>query len=184
MNRQQKQYAITFLLIAGILLLAVVTGLYFFGNYRKTYKSPVYHFSIKYPVKWEVTDDFAGAAVVLASPLSSKLDYFRESVNVVVQDLSAQPMSLLEYTKIAVNQMRVVFKSGIEILDSGPTTVSNLPAHKFVFIGKGPDGDVRYDIIWTIKGYTAYQITATSLASQYASNAEDLTKILNSFRVR
>lgn len=184
MDRQQTQKVITVFFGIGVVLLAIVIGFSYFGNMFRTYKHPTEGFSIKYPARWTVQENFSGASVVLVSPIASSLDYFQESVNVVVQDMTAQPMSLVDYTSTAVTQMKVVFKQRIEILDSGPTTLGGLPAHKFVFIGKGPDGDIQYHSVWTIKGFKAYQVTFTSLASQYSFYEKDLARMFRSFRVR
>jgi len=55
--------------------------------------------------------------------------------------------------------------------------------HKLDFLGKGPETDLHYMSIWTIDGLTAYQVTYTSLASQYEHYISKVKRMLRSFRI-
>jgi hypothetical protein len=182
MNRHQSQILAGILFTIGVILLLVTAAWMFFGNRFSRYKNTVDGYSISYPSRWLVKENFNGASVVFLAPREGPLDYFSESVSVVVQDLSAQPISLVDYTQLATHQMKVVFKQMIDVIESGPTTISGLPAHRYIFIGKGVDGDMKYHMVWLIKGFKAYQVTFTSVASQYGFYEKDLSRMLGSFR--
>lgn len=183
MDRKQTKLVTLILLASGLVLIGLVAGFYFFGSAFWTYRHPAQRFTIKYPARWEVKPDFGGASVVFVAPLAGELDYFQESVNVVVQDLSARPMSLLDYSSTALNQMRAVFGPNIEEIESSPATLSGLPAHRYVFIGKGPDLELKYHIVWAIKNSRAYQVTFSGIASQARLYERDFARMLQSFRV-
>ncbi|MCK5179751.1 MAG: hypothetical protein KAR32_09495, partial [Candidatus Omnitrophica bacterium] len=168
MNRRQKQA----LFIRSVALLGVVLILGVVWIMSREYRSNEYHskaggFSIRYPVTWSFQENTGGAAVIFFSPKANELDFFKENVNIVVQDISQAPMELKAYSKLAIKQMQIVFEDNFVIIESGPTFIAGQVAYKLIFLGKGPDTELKYMSVWTIKGLTAYQITYTALSSQY-----------------
>jgi hypothetical protein len=125
-----------------------------------------------------------GAAVIFISPKTNNLDYFRENVNIVVQDLTDVAISLQSYTDLVLDQMARIYGDNIQILESNPLTIAGEPGHKIIFIGKGPDLEMKYMITWMMKDTKAYQITYTSEASQYDQYMLYMEMITRSFRLR
>ncbi len=171
--------------IAGIgLIIAVLTGWNMFAETKFIeYKHPSGFFEIAYPPDWTLIENEGGAAAIFYSPKENELDIFKENVNIVVQDLSKNPMPLEQYTKTAIHQMKVVFKTGMEIIESTPTRLGGLNAHKFVFMGTGPDGDLKFMSIWTIKGQTAFQFTYTGMKSDWDKYKRAADKMASSFKI-
>ena len=169
--------------VAGIGLIIACLGAWNIFNETKfiQYKHPTGFFEISYPPEWSMIENEAGAAAIFYSPLENELDVFKENVNIVIQDLSAKPMPLEQYTKTAINQMKVVFKEKMEVLESTPVYIGGLQGHKFVFMGAGNDGDLKFMSMWTIKGETAFQFTYTGLKAgddwdQYKKVADKMAK--------
>jgi len=186
MQKREKQFIIAVVLgTAGFILTLAVGFLYFqkIGTIR--YSSKAYGFSLRYPASWSVIENKDGAAAIFLSPLENDLDTFKESVNIVVQDLSAKPMNLKEYSETAILQMKLVFEKNLEILESEPASLSGHPAHKFVFIGYGPNVELQYMIVWTVVGEKAYQVTfAAENPLRYEKFLNQVRTLFNSFRIK
>lgn len=185
MQRRQRQ-KIIFGGIGGIGVILILTvSILYLREYRfLKYHSNRYGFSVRYPVQWSLTENKDGAAVIFTSPMATKLDTFSENVNIVVQDISSRPMDLQKYTQTAINQMQVVFDQNLEIVESSPAMLAGLPAHKFVFIGKGPDTELEFMSVWTLDNLTAYQITYTAPSSGYKQYLLKAQGIINSFSLK
>lgn len=184
MGRRKKQnIIISIVALVGIVLILnalwIIGKEYRFNNYRNDREG----FSIKYPAAWSIEEDTNDVSVIFFSPQENELDFFKESVNVVVQDISGNPMDLKEYSKMAVKQMEAVFGENLITIELGPTFIAKQIGYKFVFLGKGPETDLKYMIVWLISGLTAYQVTYTSLASQYDRYLPKVKRMLRSFRI-
>ena len=185
MQRRQRQTIIA-IITGAVGLTLILTVSWFFAKryWSLSYESGPYGFALKYPANWSFAENKNGAAAIFVSPKENALDIFQESVNIVVQNISANPMDLGKYTETAITQMQAVFGTNLEILDSSPTFIDRRPAHQFIFIGKGPDGNLQYQCRWTLVGTTAYQITYTAIASGYERHLTEAERIMNSFRIR
>jgi len=107
-RRQRQMLLISIVLVVGLcLILGTLLYLKSENKFLK-YKDPYGQFTIKYPAEWEAMQDYGGAAVVFASPQENALDADRENVNIVIQDLSANPMTLDQYTELAIKQINLV----------------------------------------------------------------------------
>ena len=168
MNQREKQSIISTLAGAVGLILIVGVAWFYFKEYRlQTYEDPKGRFSISYPRDWSAVRNVNGAEVIISSPIEGDFDLVKENLNVVIQDLSADPLNLEKYSVIAVKQMQMVFKDNIKIEEAVEDSLSGLPAFRFVFTGKGNPSDVKYYMVWTIKGTKAYQVTFLSPVSQF-----------------
>jgi len=105
-------------------------------------------------------------------------------LNIVIQNLSGSPISLHDYSQKAITQMKVVFKDGMEVVESGPTTVNGTAAYKFVFKGKNTDIPLQFQSVWFIESYKAYQLTYTSFASKFDIFLPKINSMVNSFRLQ
>ena len=184
MPAKKKQQSLWFILIGivGFGLISAVLWLQYQKIRFVRYNHP--QFSVKYPALWTREENKNGAEVILYSPMENELDLFQENVNVVVQDVDQRVRSLQEYSEMAIMQMKVVFEKNIEIRESAPTYLSGNPAHKLVFIGHGPDGDLEYMVAWTLAKGKAYQITYTSMADSYDKYLPQVEKIFNSLDIK
>src|SRR3989338_5418929 len=185
MQRRQRQ-TIPAIISGTIGLILILTVGWFFAKkyWPLNYENAQYGFALKYPAAWSLAENQGGAAVVFYSPKENALDIFRENVNIVVQDISRNPMGLDKYTETAITQMQAVFGTNLEVMDSSPTFIDNRPAHQFIFIGKGPQVNLQYQCRWTLAGTTAYQITYTAIASGYERLLAQAERIMGSFRIR
>lgn len=147
------------------------------------YTDDRHNFSIKYPVSWSLEINKNNAAVIFYSPKEGDLDFFRENVNVVVQDIARKSMNIKKYSSTAIKQMEAVFGDNMIIIESGPMYFSGHEGYKFVFRGKTSETELQYMSVWTINGLTAYQVTYTALASQYERHLPNAKRMIRSFRL-
>ncbi len=144
--------------------------------------------SIRYPQEWEITEGYHGSTVLIASPLEGPLDFFQENVNVVIQDISAAPHDLKEFTDVAIGQMELVFLHNFILEESSHVaTLSGYPAYKVIFTAKGPPEmgiDFRYYMIWTVlDDVTAYQVTYTAMPNNFDKYWAEVEKMVSSFKI-
>lgn len=186
MNRREKQNIIIGIVAAaGIILILGAVWVLSREHRFKRYRSDRDGFSIKYPAAWSFEENKDGAAVIFFSPLDNELDFFKESVNVVVQDISGNPLDLKKYSETAIRQIEAVFEENLVILETGPVFFAGQAGYKFIFLGKTPEDepDLRYMCVWTLKGLKAYQVTYTAILSQYERYLPEMKRMLRSFRI-
>lgn len=126
-------------------------------NKFSTYRSATYGIELKYPKQWAKKENIDGAAVILLSPKETPLDVYTENFSVVVQQLSGQMVSLVEYTHLAITQLTQTFEN-IQVLSSSNTFLGGRPAHRFEYLIKDKI-QTKVIQIWTLKDKIAYQVT-------------------------
>lgn len=184
--RKRTQQSIIFGLIAfiGIAMIAVVIWKFFAGNRLIEYNNQRDGYSVKYPSSWSYEEGVQGSSVIFYSPIENDLDFFKENVNVVVQNLSGEPLSLKEYSDKAIEQMRYIFQDTIEIKNSSRTYLSDQRAHQFEFVGQGPEANLHYLCLWTIDGLKAYQFTYLALEPEFKKYLPAVQKMIKSFDIK
>lgn len=184
--KKKKQYSLMFTVLigVGVLLIGTVAFLYGRDNIFKKFKSEENNFSIKYPPNWEANTNTLGVKVIFFSPLESEFDIFKENVSVVVQDISSDPMSLYKYTKQAIYQTKAVFKGTLVEKVSESTFLDGRAAHKYVYIGKGGQSDLKIMHVWTVVGTNAYQVTYTAISSRFDQYLPKVERMIKSFNIR
>ena len=184
MKRRTRQNVIIGIIGSLGVVLIVITLLYITKENRfNLYKNVKGGFSIKYPATWSVEENKNGAAVIFYSPKSDELDVMLENVNIVIQDMSAHPRSLTDYSKVAIKQMKGVFTKNMVILESGPSIFARTVGYKLDFLGKTRDSQMHYVSVWVIDGQTVYQATYTSLESDYETYWPKVKRMFGSFRI-
>lgn len=172
-------------MVSGIGILLIVIVIWTAGQeYRfREYRNEQKKFSLKYPALWAFEENKNGAAVIFFSPVETELDFFRENVNVVVQETLGEPMTLKKYSDLAIKQMELVFEKNFVLLESVPIRFAGREGHKIVFLGKGPDTELKYMCVWTLEGVRAYQLTYTALSSQYDRYLSEMKWMVRFFRI-
>ena len=147
-----------------------------------TYDSSAYGIRIEYPSDWTKNEQVMGTVATFLSPQESASDIFKENVNVIVQDLSTQPMTLEEYTELSVGQVEQ-FITDANILDSSVTTLDGTSAHKVVYTGKQGQYSLKWMQVWTIKDNTAYVLSYTAEANKYNDFLDTAQEMVDSFEI-
>lgn len=123
-----------------------------------------------------------GTVVIFFSDQKNSSDLFQENLNVLVQDLSAQPMTLAEYTDLSIEQIKL-FVSDSKILSSKKITLAGNLANELIYTGKQGQFDLKWKQIYTIIGDTAYILTYTSEIDDFDNYLEGFNQIFASFKL-
>jgi serine/threonine-protein kinase len=185
-----------YLLILGVIVvLVIVAGLFMLPEEKEPVPSPkplpsnfliyenkVEGIKIGYPADWTKKEQYMESVVAFLSPKESPSDTFQENVNIIVQDLSAQPMTLEEYTELSINQIGQLVTNA-NIIESEATSLANNPGHKLVYTGIQGEYELKWMQIWTIKDNKAYIITYTAQIDKYSDFLEPVKQMIDSFEI-
>lgn len=183
-KRKKQDITLGVIAVIGIVLILSAAWVFSKGYRFSKYKNEKEGYSISYPSDWALEEGLNGVSVIFLSNQDNELDFFRENVSVVVQDLSSDPMNLTEYSAKAVHQMEAVFKDNLVIRASEPALFAKIRGYKFEYFGKGEGTDLHFLIYWTVTGLTAYQVTYTAVSSQYERYLPKVNRMIQSFRIK
>lgn len=183
MNRKQLKLASTIVSIASIVISIGFLLFWYSKTKLVAYTDPGGFFKIGYPQKWTLVEGKDGANVIFLSPKESAVDHFQENVNIVIQDISRNPLDLAKYSEVAISQIRAVFKDAVTIVESTPTIVSTRPGYKLVYTGKGEVDEIKIMHIWVIKGNFAYQLTYSAVTTSFDRFLPKVEQMARSFKV-
>ncbi len=141
-------------------------------------------YEITYSESWELFQK--ANALGFVSPKEGEKDGFQENVNIIVQDLSQQPMTLEEYTELSKQQLSA------ELGDNSITSLEKISfseerAMEIIYdVPKDPKSginiDLKYRQVWFIKNNKAYLFTYTAEKDQYENYSEVAMKTIESFK--
>lgn len=182
---QSKKKSSNWFLIISVAVVLIILGLIalaMFGGPMRTYESKDYGVSISYPSNWELRENFEGTIAIFASPKETSMDLFQENVNIVAQDLSANPMTLEQYTETAIKQLEGVFNN-VKIVEKENAKLADLPAYKIVYEATG-DYNLKIMHVWAVLDNKVYTFTYSAELSKYDSHLIQVTAMLNSFKIK
>jgi len=143
-----------------------------------TYTNSLNKFNLRYPELWQ--NQTGVNAVAFLSPKESDQDAFQENVNLMLQDLTQQPMDLNQYTELTRQQV-AQFAGNEAIVSLKDATIGGQPCKEFIFTMAYNGRDLKLKQYWFIKGQTAYLFTYTAETTQYASYESMATDLMKSF---
>lgn len=145
-----------------------------------TYRSSEYSVTMEYPSEWTKRENVMGAVVAFLSPAESPSDDFRENVNLVVEDLSADPISLTEYWGYSLAQGPKLITDFAQV-SSGDTAVAGQEAKQAVYTGRQGQFQLKFMVLCTIRNHRAYTITYTAEVTRYSDYIQTADGIMDSF---
>lgn len=148
-----------------------------------TYLNTDYGVEMKYPYGWDVNEEADGIVVAFMSPAESADDRFRESVNLVMNDLSGQGMTLDIYRDIAVEQITGALEN-VELLEAESATLDGNPAFRLVYSADGTYGRLQFMQLMTIKDDISYILTYTAEPGSFDTYRNSVDSMLDSFRIK
>jgi serine/threonine protein kinase len=139
---------------------------------------------IKYPGNWkkeEIQNPFTGEVAIFLAPKDNDADKFPGKVSIKIEDLSAQNMSLEEYTDSSLEEINKFLKDG-KIIKSIPTKLSNEKAQMVVYTGKDEEDNlIKYMEVWTVKDKKAYIISYIAESDKYSQLLNSAEAMIKSF---
>jgi len=125
-----------------------------------------------------------GMTLQLFSPLSSPEDKFSDNVNLVIQNLTGQPIkSLDQYTELSENQILTMLTDS-KILSSELLKSNGQEYQKVSYTAQQGIYKLTFQQYYFIKNEIAYVLTFTCVADEFEKYRAIGDKILNSFRIK
>jgi hypothetical protein len=143
------------------------------------YSNPTYKIEMLYPANWQVTENFMGTVVIMAS--YDPAESFHNNLNVIIA--SMPPGTTLE--QLSRGALNVVQRgtSDFELLERSSCKMANMPAEKIAFTGSQGIYHLCWTQYYTLIDGKAYIITFTSDDANRIP-AGVMQKIVDSFQVK
>lgn len=160
------------------------------NSFVRNYKNPDFGFNVQYPTTWSAfelnskfRDNVTYAAALLRAPLDNVSDKYTERININVQKLKSNNVTLDTYTSAILDAYKNI--TGVKIIGSSPTTLAGQPAHKVVYTDDRIQGQkLMKEQVWSlINNSKAYVITFSSEAPKYASYQPIVEDVLKSMKI-
>ena len=148
----------------------------------KTYEQNAY--KIQYPDSLELnTLEALGDGFILFFNLTSSDDKFRENINLVIQDLRGEDVSLDDYVKISENEVKTLIANGT-VIESARIKTDRSDFHKIIYIGKYGQFDLKFEQYYMVKNDIFYILTLTTEREQFDNYIGIGEQIMNSFEIK
>jgi len=143
------------------------------------------NYTITYPPTWTLDNsERMGMILQLFSPLSSPDDKFSDNVNLVIQNLTGQPIkSLDQYTKLSENQILTMMTDS-KILSSERLNSNGQEFQKITYTAQQGIYKLKFQQYYFIKNELAYVLTFTCVADEFEKYHAIGDKIMDSFRIK
>jgi hypothetical protein len=141
-------------------------------------------YSIQYPDTFDLDQSGQmGLDFVLFSRQASEQDYFKENLNLFIEDLAGQNVSLDDYKQLSLLQIEQLI-SNFELIESSKITIANTEAIRFIYTGKQGDFDLKWEQIVFVENEKAYILSLTCEVDQFDTYAPVGEEIMKSFKVK
>ncbi|WP_339625266.1 PsbP-related protein [uncultured Winogradskyella sp.] len=143
-------------------------------------------FAISYPKDWVSSDQKPQPSMqfLLMSDEKSQInDKFRENINLTLEDLGGQVLSLEDYAKISLEQITTQIPSA-KVIVNVTTKINDYEARSVIWSADFGNGMVlKFKQVFILNGGMAYVLTFSSTSAEYDDYIEVGDKILNSFKL-
>lgn len=162
------------------LLLAVLFSSQALSQDENLRKRDTDEYYVVIPKGWAFDDTGQnGTKFMMFSPSDGENDSFKENINLIVQDLKANPMSLDDYAELTLTQY---VSMGVTVVENVQT--ANPMRQKFVLSAQQGGFDLRLvQYCWMIDDQ-AYVLTLTCLKDEQEQYWEAGLKAMDSFKIK
>jgi len=151
-------------------------------NGWKTFEHKEY--SIQFPDSFEYkTVEKKGAIFILFPKDTSSAYNFRSNINLIIQDLQGQDISLNDYVILSESQIETMVTNG-NLIKSERFNKNNFEFHRLIYTGIQGKLTLKFEQHFTIKNEKAYILTFTATEEQFESYKAEKEKIMNSFKIK
>lgn len=117
------------------------------------------------------------------SPKEGERDPFQENLSVEIQDLSAQPVTELQYTKEALKQIYQFVPKANIIIQLKDQNIGNSSWDQVVYTGRDGGHDLKRMQMWAVKNNKAYVLTYEAEEQKYLKFLPGAQKMIDSLEV-
>ena len=141
---------------------------------RLVYQNLEYGLQIEYSKKWQLEE----VGDTLGTIARFYLDKKRQVEVVITVEELTEEMSLGDYTTSAIAEI-TRFLQGAAILESQPITLARREAHRVVYSGEDPEGNLKLKFmqVWLLEDNRAYILTYSAEESQYENYLDRVEEI-------
>lgn len=152
---------------------------------EKLIKYTAESYEICYPETW--SKQIESNMALFLSPKKDKEDMFQENVNVMIQDLSNQPMTLEEYTTLTKQQITQALGS-TAIISVNDINFAGQNAIEMIYgMPKNSKVNRNFNLklwqIWFVKDNKAYLFTYTAEQVEYDNYLDVAKQTIDSFKL-
>ena len=146
-----------------------------------TYGNADYHLNIQYPNTWQMQElkqkeENLTLLVMFLSPLAPG-DTIRENINLVIEDISKNPLTLDDYTTSGLEKERKFFDS-FKIIESINTTLAALPAHSVTYTASLKGQTLEFRQVWVLRGKEAHVWTFADTPANFDKDVSVFMRML------
>ena len=146
-----------------------------------TYENPIYKIKMQYP-SYLTKQESSGDVVFFLSSQNSTNDAFPANVNILVQNISDQPMSLDDFTNQSIEQIKELVPD-YAFTDSRKATLAKEDGYLLAYTGTQDLLKLKWMSVYTIKNNTLYLITYTAGVDKFSIYLSAVSKMLDSFEI-
>lgn len=140
------------------------------------------NYSIEFPNNWTLdTSGKMNSEFLLFSELLEN-DSFSENVNLLIQDLKGQKITLETFVELSENQIKTLV-SNSKIYDRETITINDIIYHQIIWSGFIAEKDLKFIQHFYVIDEKAYILTYTATIQTFEDYLELGTSILNSFKI-
>jgi len=132
---------------------------------------------ISHPKSWTIQVE--GKGVYFLSPMENSADTMRENINVLVEDITGNTVTLAEYTASAMSQVKTL--ENYTIVSEGKTRLGKLAGYGIIYTATIDSHKVQFQQAWTVKGKKAYLITLAASAASFPNYTRVFGRMIKSF---
>lgn len=142
-------------------------------------------YEIDYPDNWELrkTGEY-NTTFLLFSPMIEVTDMFRENVNLMIQDLSGNPMDLDKFIEMSLGQLENGFVNATITTNERVKGDDQREYHKMIYLIKQEKLHLKFEQYCWMIGDEAYVLTLTCQDEQFENYRKVGERILNSFKIK
>ncbi len=144
------------------------------------------NYSISYPEEWISSDQKPQPTIqfmLLSDESSQKKDKFRENINLNTEDLGEQTVTLEEYSKISINQIKTQIP-GVKIVATETIKLDGNDATELIWQADFGNGmELKFKQLFIISNAKAYILTFSSTTTEFDEYSEIADTILQSFKL-
>jgi hypothetical protein len=149
------------------------------GSDYLSYTNSRYGFGLSYPSTWTKQENVGSSVVTFTSP-SGGMGDIPATMRIVVEDLTANPMSLEQYKAAQLAKKKGL--DGFNLIQDGPYKGNGFTGWKIAYTGI-QGSLMEWVEIYAMKGMSAYTLTYTSKEDKYAGYVVQMDNMLKSFQL-
>lgn len=137
-------------------------------------------FSVEYPAHWEMDNSGrSGTSFIVLSPADGQGDTFRENVNLIIDDMGADAMSLEDFAELSMTQLMAAGAEVVEREQSGDPV-----REKLVFNMVQGTYNLRLIQYYWIINNKAFILTLTCMKDENEQYWEAGKRIIDSLKIK